>query len=166
MLFLSGLWVSKRNIHFLLASVILPWPIPTNDIENSFFCLKYWIQAHVRMGSILSISISRSDYGKLFPEQRFTIFLNIFLLMYLSGLSASLWTERLLVRFWVARAWAAGQVPGRGMHPATNSCIFCTLIFLSSLSPSLPLSLKVNYIYIRIYIKMNKFSIHKIYFHK
>ena len=60
-------------------------------------------------------------------------------LVWLSGLSASLWTERSLVRFPVrAHAWVAGQV-----REATNWCISCTLMFLS-LSFSLPSPLSKN----------------------
>ena len=60
-------------------------------------------------------------------------------LVWLSGLSASLWNKGLLVRFPVrALAWVAGQVPSRG-HMRDNN----TLKFLS-LSFSLPSSLKIN----------------------
>ena len=59
--------------------------------------------------------------------------------MWLSGLSASLQTEGSLVRFSVrTHAWVAGQVPRRGQGRGNH-----TLMFLS-LSPSLPLSLKIK----------------------
>ena len=57
-------------------------------------------------------------------------------LVRLSGLSASLWTQRSLARLPVrARAWAAGQVPRWG--PARGSL----LTYLSHTDASLPLSL-------------------------
>ena len=59
--------------------------------------------------------------------------------MWLSGLSAGLRTKGLLVRFPVrAHAWVVGQVPSTGCVRSTH-----TLMFLS-LSPSFPLSLKIN----------------------
>ena len=59
-------------------------------------------------------------------------------LVWLSGLSATLRTKRLLVRFPVrAHAWVAGQVPVGGAREATTHWCFSPF-----LSPSLPLSLK------------------------
>ena len=59
--------------------------------------------------------------------------------MWLSGLGLVLQSESPLVQFPVrAQAWAADQVPGWGRVRATDGC------FSSSLSPSLPLSLKVS----------------------
>ena len=59
-------------------------------------------------------------------------------LVWLSGLSASLRTKGLLVRFPVrAHAWFAGQVPSGGCTRGNH-----TLMFLSLSSPSLPLCLK------------------------
>ena len=59
-------------------------------------------------------------------------------LVWLSGLSTGLWTKRSLVRFPVrAHAWVAGQVLSRGCSRGKH-----TLMFLSPLFPSLPLSLK------------------------
>ena len=56
-----------------------------------------------------------------------------------SGLSAGLQTKGSLVQFPVrARAWVAGQVAGRWCVRDNH-----TLMFVS-LSPSLPLSLKIN----------------------
>ena len=55
-------------------------------------------------------------------------------LVWLSGLSTSLWTEGLLVWFPVrAHAWVAGQVPSGGAWEATTHWHFSP-----SLSPSLP----------------------------
>ena len=60
--------------------------------------------------------------------------------MWLIGLSAGLRTKGSLVQFPVrAHAWVAGQVPSWGMQEATTH-----LYFFLSLSPSLPLSLKIN----------------------
>ena len=60
-------------------------------------------------------------------------------LVLLSGLSASLKTKGSRVQFLVrARAWVAGQVPSRGRARGNH-----TLMFLS-LSPFLPLCLKIN----------------------
>ena len=57
--------------------------------------------------------------------------------MWLNGLSASLHTKGLLVRFPVrAHAWVVGQVPGRGRVRDNH-----TLMFLSFSVPS-PLSKK------------------------
>ena len=54
--------------------------------------------------------------------------------MWLSELSACLWTERLLVQFVVrANAWVVGWVPGLG--PASGN----QLMFLSHIDVSLPL---------------------------
>ena len=61
-------------------------------------------------------------------------------LVWLSGLSTDSWTKGSPVRFPVrAHAWVAGQVPSRGTWKATTH--WC---FSPSVSPSLPLSLKVN----------------------
>ena len=61
-------------------------------------------------------------------------------LVWLSRVSTGLWTKGLLVRFPVrAHAWGAGQVPSRGHRETTTHCFFSL-----SLSPSLPLSLKIN----------------------
>ena len=60
-------------------------------------------------------------------------------LVWLSGLSAGLQTKRSLVWFPVrAHAWVAGQVPSWGSARTTDRC------FSPSISPSLPLSLKIN----------------------
>ena len=60
-------------------------------------------------------------------------------LVWLSGLSTSLRTKGSLVRFPIrAHAWVADQVPSRGRMRGNH-----TLMILS-LSPSLPLSLKIN----------------------
>ena len=60
-------------------------------------------------------------------------------LLWLSGLSTSLQTERSPVRFLVrAHAWVASQVPSSGCVSGNH-----TLLFVS-LSPSLPLSLKIS----------------------
>lgn len=54
----------------------------------------------------------------------------------LSGLSASLWTERSLVLFPVgANAWVVGHVPSWGMQVAANWCFSLTLLFLSFFPP-------------------------------
>ena len=59
-------------------------------------------------------------------------------LVWLSGLSASLQTERLLVQFPVrAHAWVAGPWL-QGMQEATDRCLS------PFLSPSFPFSLKIN----------------------
>ena len=61
-------------------------------------------------------------------------------LVWLSGLSADLQTKGSLVRFPVrAYPWVAGQVPSGGRVRGSH-----TLMFLSSLSPSFPLSLKIK----------------------
>ena len=67
-------------------------------------------------------------------------------LVWLSGLSASLWTKGLLVWFPVrVHAWDTGQVPGGGHMRGNN-----TLMFLS-ISFSLPSpSLKINKIFLKI----------------
>ena len=63
-------------------------------------------------------------------------------LVWLSGLSVGLRTEGLLVRFSVrAHAWVVGQVPSWGRVKGNQSL---TQRFSPSLSPSLPLSLKIN----------------------
>ena len=64
--------------------------------------------------------------------------------MWLSGLSASLQTKGSLVQFPArAHAWVEGQVPCGG-HARGNH----TLMFLSlSLSPSLPLTVKINKVF-------------------
>ena len=60
-------------------------------------------------------------------------------LVWLSGLSTGLQTERSPVRLLVrARAWVPGQVPVGGVWGATDPCFF------PSFSPSFPFSLKVN----------------------
>ena len=60
-------------------------------------------------------------------------------LVWLSGLSAGLWIQRLLVQSPVrAQTWAAGQVAGWGCARGNHIVLFL------SLSPSLPLSLKIN----------------------
>ena len=65
-------------------------------------------------------------------------------LVWLSGLSAGLLTERLLILFPVrAHVWVVGGSPAGGMGEATDQCISSTLMFLS-LSSSLPLSLKIS----------------------
>ena len=57
-----------------------------------------------------------------------------------SGLNASLWTKGSLVQFPIrAYVWVVGQVPSRGCMRGNH-----TLMFLSLLSPSLPLSLEMN----------------------
>ena len=57
-------------------------------------------------------------------------------LVWLSGLSANLQTERLRVRFLVrAHAWVAGQVPSGGMWEVANGHVSRTLISLSLPSP-------------------------------
>ena len=56
------------------------------------------------------------------------------------------WTAKKRVTGWIpvrAQAWVVGQIPSRG-HRRGNH----TLIFLS-LSPSLPLSLKINKIFFK-----------------
>ena len=56
------------------------------------------------------------------------------------GLSSGIRTERLPVQFPVgAHAWVVGLVPSRGRVRGNH-----TLMLLSSLSPSLPLSLKIK----------------------
>ena len=62
-------------------------------------------------------------------------------MVWLSGLSAGLQIKKLQVQFPVrAHAWVTGQVPSRGrVQEATTHCCF-----FPSLSPSLPLSLKIN----------------------
>ena len=63
-------------------------------------------------------------------------------LMWLSGLSASLWTKGSLVGFPLrAHAWVAGQIPSRRCARGNH-----TMMFLS-LSSSLPRSLKINKIF-------------------
>ena len=66
-------------------------------------------------------------------------------LVWLSGLSASLGTEKSPVQFpFRAHAWVAGQVPGWG-HKRGNQWLFLThQCFSSSLPPLLPLFLKIN----------------------
>ena len=68
-------------------------------------------------------------------------------LVWLSGLSTGLQTERLLVQFPVrAPAWVVGQVPS-GWHERGNQLMFPLHINVSLtllLPPSLPLSLKIN----------------------
>ena len=58
-------------------------------------------------------------------------------LLWLSGLSAGLWTKRLLVWFPVrAHAWVVGQVPSWGRARGNWwLCISCTSMFLSLFSP-------------------------------
>ena len=61
-------------------------------------------------------------------------------LVWLIGLSTCLWNNDSWVQFPVrAQAWVVGHVPSRGYSRGNH-----TLMFLSSLSPSLPLSLKIN----------------------
>ena len=69
--------------------------------------------------------------------------------MWLNGLSTGLRNERLPVRFLVrARAWVAGQVPSWGCARGNKIDVSLTHgCFSPSLSPSLPLSLKVNKIF-------------------
>ena len=66
--------------------------------------------------------------------------------MWLSGLSAGLQTRRPLVRFPVrAHAWVAGQVLRWGCARSSRSVTFLSHVDVSlPLSPSLPLSLKIN----------------------
>ena len=62
--------------------------------------------------------------------------------MWLSGLSTGLWTKGSLVWFPVrAHVWVAGQVPSRGCTRGNHT------LMLLSLSPSLPLCLKINKIF-------------------
>ena len=61
-------------------------------------------------------------------------------LVWLSGLSPGQWTKGSLVQFPVrADAWAVGQVPSKGPMRGNH-----TICFSPSLSPSLPLFLKIN----------------------
>ena len=61
-------------------------------------------------------------------------------LVWLSGLSTGLQTKGSLVQFPVrAHAWVVGQIPSEGYERGNY-----TLVFLS-LSPFLPLSLKINF---------------------
>ena len=65
-------------------------------------------------------------------------------LVWLSGLSASLQTEMLAVQFPVrAHAWVVSQVPS-WVHVGGNCFSLTQQYFSHSLSPSLPLPLKVN----------------------
>ena len=60
-------------------------------------------------------------------------------LVWLSGLSVVLRTKVSLVRFPIrAHSWVAGQVPRMGCTRGNHTSLFL------SLSPSLPLSLKIN----------------------
>ena len=73
-------------------------------------------------------------------------------LVRLSGLSASLQTERSLGRFPVrAHAWIAGQVPGWG-HARSNQSIFLWHIDISlPLFLPTPLFLKINEVFLKRY---------------
>ena len=65
-------------------------------------------------------------------------------LVWLSGLGAGLRTKVSLVRFPVrAHAWVAGQVPSRGCVRGNHMLMFPSLSF------SLPLSLKINNIFLK-----------------
>ena len=66
-------------------------------------------------------------------------------LVWVSGLSTGLQTERSPIRFPVrAPAWVAGQITGEGVWEATDRCFSYTLMF-SPLSFSLPSPLsKIN----------------------
>ena len=65
-------------------------------------------------------------------------------LVWLSGLSAGLWTESSLVQFSVrAHAWVAGQVPHWGQVRGNQWMYLSTMMFLS-LSFSLPFSRSKN----------------------
>ena len=66
-------------------------------------------------------------------------------LVWLSGLSTCLRTERSLVRSPVrAHAWVSGWVP-RGGHVRNNQSMYLLHIDVSlSVSPALPFSLKIN----------------------
>ena len=60
-------------------------------------------------------------------------------LVWLSGLNARLLSKESQIRFPVrAHAWVADQVPSRGRMRGNQTLMF------PSLSPSLPLSLKIN----------------------
>ena len=73
-------------------------------------------------------------------------------LVWLSGLSIGLQTKGSSVQFPVrAHAWVAGQVPREG-HVIGNHTYRC---FSPSLSPSLPLSLKIN----KVFFLMSSFSV-------
>ena len=66
-------------------------------------------------------------------------------LVWLSGLSAGLWTKRSPVQFPVrAHAWVADQVPRWGHARGNWSMSLLHIDVSPSLSPSLPLSLKIN----------------------
>ena len=66
-------------------------------------------------------------------------------LVWLSRLSTGLWTEMSLVGFLVrAHAWVAGQVPNWGRARGNWSTCHSHINVSLSLSPSLPLSLKIN----------------------
>ena len=83
-------------------------------------------------------------------------------LLWLSGWSAGLQTERLLVRFLVrAHAWVGGRSPFGGTREATSQCFFHTLMFLS-LSFFLPFSLKINKILKRVFM-WNLFYVQKVH---
>ena len=61
------------------------------------------------------------------------------MLVWLTGLGAGLWTERLLLRFPVrARAWVVGLVPSRGCARGNHALMFPSLSF------SFPSSLSKN----------------------
>ena len=77
------------------------------------------------------------------------LFKKLVWLVWFSGLSTSLQTKRSPVQFPVrTQAWVAGQVPSWGAQEATSRHL-SHQCFSPSFSPSLPLSLKINKIFLK-----------------